>query len=111
LFFIKHLKLIPIWHLLTVKYSDGVRYGKVKNTQCFKYKFSYDRIVSRLDLSSVANIKGSLTKGTVIFENEDNATYELVDFYYEDEQRVENILCSGSLRDVIEFSSFLKQTR
>lgn len=56
-------------------------------------------------------IKGSLTKGTVIFENEDNATYELVDFYYEDEQRVENILCSGSLRDVIEFSSCLKQTR
>lgn len=56
-------------------------------------------------------IKGSLTKGTVIFENEDNATYELVDFYYEDEQRVENVLCSGSLRDVIKFSSCLKETR
>ncbi|MNF23078.1 hypothetical protein D3C85_176070 [compost metagenome] len=56
-------------------------------------------------------IKGTLTRGTVIFENEDNATYELVDFYYEDEQRVENVLCSGSLRDVIEFSSCLKETR
>lgn len=56
-------------------------------------------------------IKGSLTKGTVVFENEDNATYELIDFYYEDEQRVENMLCSGSLRDVIEFSSCLKETR
>lgn len=56
-------------------------------------------------------IKGTLARGTVIFENEDNATYELVDFYYEDEQRVENVLCSGSLRDVIEFSSCLKETR
>ncbi|WP_323980533.1 hypothetical protein [Aeromonas media] len=56
-------------------------------------------------------IKGTLTRGTVIFENEDNATYELVDFYYEDEQRVENVLYSGSLRDVIEFSSCLKETR
>lgn len=56
-------------------------------------------------------IKGTLTRGTVIFENEDDATYELVDFYYEDEQRVEKMLCSGSLRDVIEFSACLKDTR
>lgn len=56
-------------------------------------------------------IKGILTRGIVIFENEDNSTYELVEFYYEDEQRVEKMLFSGSLGDVIEFSSCLKETR
>ncbi len=53
-------------------------------------------------------IKGTLNIGVVVFENEDISTYELVEFYYEDEQRVEKILFSGSLRDVIEFSSCLK---
>lgn len=56
-------------------------------------------------------IKGTLTRGTVIFENEDNSTYELVEFYYEDDQRVEKMIFSGSLGDVIEFSSCLKETR
>lgn len=53
-------------------------------------------------------IKGTLNRGVVVFENEDVSTYELVEFYYEDEQRVEKILFSGSLGDVIEFSSCLK---
>ncbi|MGL6237229.1 hypothetical protein [Aeromonas dhakensis] len=53
-------------------------------------------------------ITGPLNRGVIIFENEDISTYELVEFYYEDEQRVEKILFSGSLGDVIEFSSCLK---
>lgn len=53
-------------------------------------------------------ITGTLNRGVIIFENEDISTYELVEFYYEDEQRVEKILFSGSLGDVIEFSSCFK---
>lgn len=49
-------------------------------------------------------IKGNRTQGVVIFENEDNSTYELVEFYYENEERIENVIFSGLLSEVICFS-------
>ncbi|MDM5087924.1 hypothetical protein OB947_03225 [Aeromonas bestiarum] len=46
-------------------------------------------------------ISGTKAKGVVIFENEDNSTYELIEFHYEDEKRLEKMLSSGSLTDIL----------
>ncbi|WP_421308989.1 hypothetical protein [Aeromonas veronii] len=46
-------------------------------------------------------ISGNVTKGTVIFNNEDDDLYELISFHYdEDENLVANMECSGSLEYV-----------
>lgn len=48
-------------------------------------------------------ISGDMTKGKVIFENEDNDTYELLSFYYDnDEVIIVNLLYSGFLKDVVD---------
>lgn len=49
-------------------------------------------------------INGSINNGTVIFENEDRECYEVIDFYYKNEDRHESILYSGELTDVINYS-------
>ncbi|MBL0625786.1 hypothetical protein [Aeromonas jandaei] len=46
-------------------------------------------------------ISGNVTKGTVIFNNEDDDSYELISFHYdEDENLVANMEYSGSLEYV-----------
>ena len=49
-------------------------------------------------------ISGSKENGIVIFENEDGDCYEVIEFYYEDEDRHENMLFSGELVDVKAYS-------
>lgn len=52
-------------------------------------------------------ISGNKDKGEVIFENEDNGLYELLSFYYdEDEMLVADLLCSGTLEVVVEAAHF-----
>ncbi|MEI4956952.1 hypothetical protein [Aeromonas caviae] len=46
-------------------------------------------------------ISGTKEKGVVIFENEDNSTYEIIEFHYEDEKRREKMLSSGSLTETL----------
>lgn len=46
-------------------------------------------------------IKGNPTQGLVIFENEDSSTYEIIEFYHDDEKRIENVIHSGSLEKII----------
>lgn len=50
-------------------------------------------------------IKGSIENGVVIFENEDNDSYEVVDFHYEDEGRIEKMLFAGSLENALAFTT------
>lgn len=50
-------------------------------------------------------IKGSIERGVVIFENEDNDSYEVVDFHYEDEGRIEKMLFAGSLENALSFAT------
>lgn len=45
-------------------------------------------------------INGTIENGIVIFENEDDLSYEIVEFHYEDEERLERMIFSGSLGDV-----------
>ncbi|CAJ1845597.1 hypothetical protein HA451_08170 [Aeromonas veronii] len=52
-------------------------------------------------------IKGSTAQGIVIFENEDNDSYEVVDFHYEDEERIEKMLFAGSLENAVAFAAQL----
>lgn len=52
-------------------------------------------------------IEGSTTQGIVIFENEDNDSYEVVDFHYEDEDRIEKMLFAGSLENAVAFAAQL----
>ena len=49
-------------------------------------------------------IRGSTKNGIVIFENEDRECYEVIEFYYENEDRHENTLFSGELTDVKDYS-------
>lgn len=49
-------------------------------------------------------IKGSIERGVVIFENEDNDSYEVVDFHHEDEGRIEKMLFAGSLENALAFA-------
>ncbi|MEH8161993.1 hypothetical protein [Aeromonas allosaccharophila] len=49
-------------------------------------------------------ISGSKNNGIVIFENEDRECYEVISFYYENEDRHENTLFSGELTDVKDYS-------
>lgn len=50
-------------------------------------------------------IEGSTAQGIVIFENEDNDSYEVVDFHYEDEERIEKMLFAGSLENALAFTT------
>lgn len=49
-------------------------------------------------------IRGSTKNGIVIFENEDKECYELVEFYYKNEERHEHTLFSGEFTDVINYT-------
>lgn len=48
-------------------------------------------------------INGDLQSGLVVFENEDSHCYEIIDFFYVEEERIENTLFSGG------FSAVLKE--
>jgi hypothetical protein len=48
-------------------------------------------------------ISGDVTKGQVIFENEDSSLYELLSFSYDDDDNlIVKLVCSGSLLNVVE---------
>ncbi|WP_157830533.1 hypothetical protein [Aeromonas sobria] len=48
-------------------------------------------------------ISGDVTKGQVIFENEDSSLYELLSFSYDDDENlIAKLVCSGSLGNVVE---------
>ncbi|WP_368174024.1 hypothetical protein [Aeromonas sp. s13] len=53
-------------------------------------------------------ILGTVEKGIVIFENEDNSNYELIEFYYKGEERIEITLLSGSLNQIMQHIKKLK---
>lgn len=53
-------------------------------------------------------IRGTVEKGIVIFENEDNSNYELIEFYYKGEERIEITLLSGSLNQIMQHIKKLK---
>ncbi len=48
-------------------------------------------------------ISGTKEKGVVIFENEDNSTYEIIEFHYEDEKRFEKMLSSGTPTEILNY--------
>ncbi|WP_429220522.1 hypothetical protein [Aeromonas veronii] len=48
-------------------------------------------------------LSGDEMRGLVFFENEDDSTYELVEFCFFDEKREETLLFSGSLNEAFEF--------
>lgn len=54
-------------------------------------------------------LSGDETRGLVFFENEDNSTYELVEFCLLDEKREEVLLFSGSLNEAFECYFRLQQ--
>lgn len=45
-------------------------------------------------------IGGTIEDGMVIFENEDNSCYEIIEFQCKDEDRVERILFSGEFHEI-----------
>lgn len=53
-------------------------------------------------------IRGTVEKGIVIFENEDNSNYEFIEFYYKGEERIEITLLSGSLDQIMQHIKKLK---
>lgn len=50
-------------------------------------------------------INGNTKNGIVIFENEDRECYEIIEFYYKDEERHEKMLFSGGLADVKHYAT------
>jgi hypothetical protein len=42
-------------------------------------------------------VKGNEQEGVVIFENEDDSVFEVIEFFYVDEERIENVLFGGDL--------------
>lgn len=48
-------------------------------------------------------IGGTTEDGIVIFENEDNSCYEVIEFRYKDEDRVEILLFSGEFHEIEDY--------
>lgn len=48
-------------------------------------------------------INGTIENGIVIFENEDNSNYEVIEFHHKDECRIEKVLLSGSINDTYRY--------